>query len=75
MRGPSVWGCGSRVAAPDDELVRKALAWTLRLGRAAAYDSFYLALADRLGCDLWSADWYLARAVDVAWVRVVGAPG
>jgi predicted nucleic acid-binding protein len=66
---------GVRLVAPADELVRGAFAWTLRLDRAAAYDSFYLALAEGLGCDLWTADRSLARAVDVAWVRVVGAPG
>ena len=34
-----------------------------------------LALAEALGCDLWTADRRLARAVDVGWVRVVGAAG
>ena len=63
---------GVRLAAPDDELVRKAFAWTLRLGRAAAYDSLYLALVEELGCDLWTADRHLVRAVDLAWVRVAG---
>jgi hypothetical protein len=72
---PSVWACGWRLAAPDDELVRSALAWTVRLDWAAAYDSAYLALAEELGCDLWTAGRYLVRAVDVGWVRVAGAPG
>ena len=66
---------GVRLAAPDDGLVRRALAWTLRLERGAACDGFRSALAEELGCDLWAADWRLARAVDVAWVRLVGAPG
>jgi predicted nucleic acid-binding protein len=43
-------------------LVRSAIAWTLRPDRTAAYDSFYLALAGEPGCDLWTADWRLARA-------------
>lgn len=54
---------------PDDELVRQAYAWTLRLRRAAAYDSFYLALAQRLGCDLWTIDQRLVRAAGASWVR------
>lgn len=49
------------------------LAWLLRLDRAAAHDSFYLALAEELECDLWTADRHLVGAVDVAWVRVAGA--
>jgi predicted nucleic acid-binding protein len=62
------------LVAPHDELVRSAFEWTLRLGRAAAYDSFYLALAEMLGCELWTADQRLHRAVDLPWVRLVGAP-
>ncbi len=58
--------------SPDDELVRQAYAWTLRLKRAAAYDSFYLALAQRLKCDLWTTDHKLFRAAGVPWVRFVG---
>jgi predicted nucleic acid-binding protein len=65
---------GVRLVAPDDGLVRRAFAWTLRLDRAAAYDSFYLALAEEQGCTFWTADRHLARAVDVPWVRVAGAP-
>jgi hypothetical protein len=43
MRWFSAWACGSRLAAPDDALVRSAFAWTLRLDRATAYDWFCLA--------------------------------
>ena len=63
------------MAAPDNELVRRAFAWTLRLDRAAAYDSFCLAVAEGLGCELWRADWHLVRVVDRPWVRGAGAPG
>lgn len=52
---------------------RRALDWTLRLKRAAAYDSYYLALAESLGCELWTTDERLSRAVDRPWVRVVTA--
>jgi predicted nucleic acid-binding protein len=57
---------------PDDELVMQASEWTLQLKRAAAYDSFYLALARRLGCELWTMDRKLANAVSASWVRYVG---
>jgi predicted nucleic acid-binding protein len=57
---------------PDQELVTQAFDWTLRLKRAAAYDSFYLALARRLDCDLWTADRRLVNAVSEPWVRYMG---
>ena len=34
----------------------RALAIALQLGRLASYDSHYVALAERLSCDLWTAD-------------------
>ena len=60
------------LVTPDDELVRQAYDWTLRLKRAAAYDSFYLALARRLDCKLWTTDRRLANAVAEPWIRYVG---
>ncbi|MFC2023812.1 type II toxin-antitoxin system VapC family toxin [Chloroflexota bacterium] len=65
---------GLRLVAPDDELVRSAFEWTLRLRRAAAYDSFYLALAEGLNCELWTTDRRLCNALDLPWVRFAGAP-
>jgi predicted nucleic acid-binding protein len=50
------------------------LAWTRRLNRAAAYDSFYLAVAESLGCELWTADQRLSKAVDLPWVCLAGGP-
>ena len=50
---------------------RRAFMWTRRLNRAAAYDSFYLALAEGLQCELWTADRRLCNAVDLPWVRSV----
>jgi predicted nucleic acid-binding protein len=60
--------------APYDELVWSAFEWTQRLDRAAAYDSFYLALAEGLEGGLWTADRRLFHAVDLPWVHLVGAP-
>jgi predicted nucleic acid-binding protein len=58
--------------APDEALAQAAFAWTRRLRRAAAYDSFYLALAERLGCELWTVDRRLVNAASLPWVRDVG---
>jgi predicted nucleic acid-binding protein len=52
--------------------VGQAFDWTLRLRRVAAYDSFYLALAQRLGCELWTFDRRLANAAAAPWVRYMG---
>jgi predicted nucleic acid-binding protein len=63
---------GVHLIAPDQRLSVAALDWTLRLNRAAAYDSFYLALAQSLNCDFWTADRKLVRAVNEPWVRWIG---
>lgn len=62
-------GLGVRLSLPDEAQARLAFEWTLRLKRAAAYDSFYLALAQQLDCDLWTADKRLRDAVDLPWVH------
>jgi predicted nucleic acid-binding protein len=63
---------GIQLMPPDIDQVRTAFDWTLRLERAAAYDSFYLALAESLRCDLWTADRHLCNAVEQSWVRWAG---
>lgn len=60
------------LVAPDESLTQAAFDWTLRLQRAAAYDSFYLALAEQMGCELWTVDRRLAHAVNRPWVCFVG---
>ena len=44
-------------------------AWDLarRFNRPTAYDAYYMALAETAGCDLWTADGRLARAVRPSW--------
>jgi predicted nucleic acid-binding protein len=56
---------------PDFSLARRAMMWSRRLHRASTYDSFYLALAQERGCDLWTADSRLANAVNESWVRLL----
>jgi predicted nucleic acid-binding protein len=66
---------GVRLVVPNELLSQLAIVWTIRLRRAAAYDSFYLALAETLSCDLWTADRRLFNAVNLPWVRFVGDNG
>ena len=44
------------------------------LGRPASYDSHYIALAESLGCELWTADERLWNAASrtMPWVRWLG---
>lgn len=52
-----------------------ALEWTRKLNRASVYDSYYLVLAQALGCDYWTADRRLFNALQemrVNWVHWVG---
>ena len=45
-----------------------------RLGRPVAYDTHYLALAEHLGCEFWTADGRLVNAVrsTLPWVKWLG---
>ena len=68
-------GVGTKVAPLDDALCLAALEWADALGQTKAYDAFYLALADRLGCDFWTGDRRLynrARQVGADFVRLLG---
>ncbi len=58
--------------APEESLCRNALRWTYRLKRASAYDSFYIALAESLHGELWTADRNLVRAVGKDWIHYAG---
>ena len=55
----------------------RALNLAERLSLPAAYDSYYLALAEWLGAEFWTADRRLGRAAqdELPWVRVVDVPG
>lgn len=61
----------------EPELHARALDLAERLSLPAAYDAHYLALADWLGAEFWTADLRLARAVQdpLPWVRAVGTEG
>jgi predicted nucleic acid-binding protein len=60
---------------PVENLYRSAFDWASRLQQKAAYDGFYLAAAEHLGAELWTADQALgkrARQLGVSWVRWMG---
>ena len=74
---PALWySFDFAVMAPDAAQVQRAFDWTLRLRRAAAYDSFYLALAETTSDGLWTADERLYNATRslVPWVHWAGDP-
>ncbi len=64
---------GVRLCSPDPGETQDAFEWTLYLKRAAAYDSYYLALAEAQQCDFWTADRRLFNSVSFhhPWVRTV----
>jgi len=58
-----------------DVPMRAAFDWATRLSQKAAYDGFYLAAAEQLGAELWTADQALvnnARQIGASWVRWMG---
>jgi len=65
---------GVQLFPPDDAQTRLAFDWTRRLRRAAAYDSFYLALAKALRGEMWTADKRLVNAAGVSWIHLTNVP-
>ncbi len=57
----------------DAELHRQALKIAQRYNLPATYDAHYLALAERLGIEFWTADRRLFNAVrsSLSWVNLV----
>ncbi len=60
----------------DNELHRRALQLARTFAFPAAYDAHYLALAERLNAEFWTADARLTHAVQnrLPWVRLLGQP-
>ncbi|MCY4447780.1 MAG: type II toxin-antitoxin system VapC family toxin [Chloroflexi bacterium] len=58
------------------DLHRRALELASQLRQGAAYDAHYLALAESLDCELWTADqrFYRAASPSIGNVRWIGEP-
>jgi len=61
------------VLTPPD-LHRRACELAARFNRPAAYDAYYLALAEMMNCEFWTADHRLFNAVgdELPWVHWLG---
>ena len=60
-------------------MTKRALELADALNQSASYDAHYVALAEPLGCDMWTADerfWNSTRATlkRVRWVGEVATP-
>ena len=65
---------GVEIVPSSQELCHAAFDWAGKLGHSRVYDGLYLALAERLGAEFWTADKRLARAAEqlgLSWVRLV----
>jgi len=60
--------------SPDFKLSLRAIELADRFNLPATYDSHYLALAEREGCELWTADTRLWNSIKgkLTWVRWMG---
>lgn len=59
----------------DEELCQHALDWAAKIQHSKIYDSLYLALAERLRAEFWTADKKLAdaaRAAGARWAHFAG---
>lgn len=59
----TAFNLGVELVYEDLALCRAAFDWATRLQRKAAYDAFYVALAQQLAAELWTADLRLVNAL------------
>ncbi len=67
----ALWKLRLNMMYPDRDLNRAACDWAGRLNQVAAYDAAYVAVAERLNAELWTADKRLAgacRRAGLEWV-------
>jgi predicted nucleic acid-binding protein len=68
-------GLGVECRVPDIDFHRSALQWADRINQPVAYDSQYLALAEALTADFWTADKRLIdslKSKKLAWLHWIG---
>jgi len=66
---------GVRAVQPTPNLLKSSLHWAERLGQSKAYDAQYVALAEYLKAELWSADQRLIHALKdqgIPWAHWIG---
>ncbi|MGD2048740.1 MAG: type II toxin-antitoxin system VapC family toxin [Chloroflexota bacterium] len=71
----SIMDLGIEFAPPSMELHKRALLWAERLGQSKSYDAQYLALAEFIQANFWTADNRLvhaARQQAINWVHWIG---
>lgn len=71
----SMMNLGIEFTHPSPELHRRALIWAERLGHSKSYDAQYLAVAEYIQAELWTADRRLvnaARHQELNWVHWIG---
>lgn len=69
-----LFNLGVQEVEPTLDLHRRAVAWAERLQHGSTYDAHYVALADQLGVELWTADQRLTnrcRQLGIDWVRSI----
>lgn len=60
---------------PSFDLNRQALQWAERLAQSKAYDAQYLALAEHLQAEFWTADEHMVNSVKqsgITWAHKIG---
>ena len=70
-----IFGLAIQPMDEDGQLCLAAFHWATRLEQRGAYDGFYLATAEQLNAELWTADRRLANnanRIGVNWVRWMG---
>ena len=64
-----------QIVLPDSALLDSALVWAGRLNQSAAYDAQYVALAENLSAEFWTADQRLLgslQRLNIEWAHWVG---
>ena len=72
----TIHGLRVEIINEDEELSLRALELAGKLGQSKAYDAFYLALAEKLVVDFWTADERLynrcRKDLKLSWVHWIG---